>query len=231
MPKESPGCAGLGGTFWHSSTGRSPGRDSEGGNTPLVSWKGLAQPRHRCQALLRAATRVSPSPSPSPPRHLMSHAEPWPGETCGPKRARCLRGGSGAMGGHKEAPRQLLGTAGPPGRGRTERRAPGPRPRQWRRIPRRHGDHTSRAAKPPNQRLSSCPSSSRPRPSCLRAPDWLTAFPLGWDWRLAGGTPPPCRRRVSGASGGCARRPAPLRARTDRYRRREPPRGLCRCPP
>lgn len=34
---------------------------------------------------------------------------------------------------------------------------------------------------------------------------------------------PPYRRRVSGASGGCARRPAPLRARRDRYRRREPP--------
>lgn len=114
------------------------------------------------------------------------------------------------MPGREEAPRELLGTTGPPGPGRTKRRAPGPGPRsrpgQWRRIPRHQGDRSSRAAKPPNQRLSSCLGSSWPRPSCLLAPDWLTAFPLGWDWRLAGGTPPRtgggCRERAAGARAG-----------------------------
>lgn len=241
VPKESPGRAGLGGTFQHGSAGWSPGHNSKGGNAPLISCKGLPQPRHRCQALLSAATRPSPSPSPTLHRHLLFQAEPWPGEACGPKRDRCLWGGSGAMPGREEAPRELLGTTGHPGPGRTKRHAPAPapapgpgprsRPGQWWRIPRHQGDRSSRAAKPPNQRVSSCPGSSWPRPSCLLAPDWLTAFPLGWDWRLAGGTPPRtgggCRERAAGARAG--RLPSGHAGIV--IGGANPPRGLCRCPP
>lgn len=221
-----------------------PGPDSEGGNAPFGSCNGLTQAWHGCESSLKAAKRGERLTLTNPPAAILCHRRsPVPERPRGPKRDGRLRGGSGAVPGREEAslgtsPRPQPTRTGAPPRASSPRPARGhsgqgqphpPSPRQPPPL------RPSRAAKPPNQKLFFPPPPALtqllPAASVMHKPHPPRALLIG--------SPPPfwdgigCGRAVSPlpagggrrerAKGGCARRPAPLRAGRVPYRRREPP--------